>query len=75
MNVSLAARRMIPNIYLHPNDDPATGREHIHMMLDKIITGKVRGDKAHRWLGWVQACVYMSDAMTLEELKDLNHSC
>ena len=29
--------------------------EHLTMLLQKILSGEVTGEKAHRWIGWVQA--------------------
>lgn len=29
--------------------------EHLTMLLQKILSGDVTGEKAHRWIGWVQA--------------------
>jgi hypothetical protein len=47
-------------------------RAHLQSMLMKIMRNDVTGEKAHRWLGYVQGVVALRKGVTLEELKDLN---
>ena len=74
MNTQLAARRTLPLAHKLPSVHPATGGPHIRDMLEKIIEGKITGEKAHRWLGWAQACICFHGGATLDELKAINHS-
>lgn len=73
MNVQIAARRTLPLSHTIPSIDPHTGRAHVRHMLEQIIRGDITGTKAHRWLGWVQACVCFHGGATLDELKEINH--
>lgn len=46
---------------------------HLREMNAKIQSGEVSGEKAHRWLGWMQACVYCTcSAVSLGDFKDIN---
>ena len=45
---------------------------HIGHMLLKLKTGQVNGDKAQRWLGYVQALTVFYGIYTLDELRELN---
>ncbi|MHB8149974.1 MAG: hypothetical protein ACYDIB_07405 [Desulfobulbia bacterium] len=56
-----------------PEINPEYGRDHLREMCEKIVRGEVTGEKAHRWLGWVQGCVCFGGGATLAELKDINH--
>lgn len=42
----------------HVEGGEATSYEHLAAMLTSIETGSVSGEKAHRWLGWVQGVVW-----------------
>lgn len=45
-------------------------------MIDEIESGKdVDGEKAHRWLGWLQCALVARDVCSLDEMKALNKSC
>jgi len=46
--------------------------EHASMMLWSIVCGEVKGDKAHRWLGWAQAVICFRGGANLEHLKSIN---
>jgi hypothetical protein len=52
----------------------ATSIEHLAAMLTSIENGSVSGEKAHRWLGWVQGVVCCRGGATLEELKSVNYA-
>ncbi len=55
-----------------PINHPWFGREHVLFMLDQIFIGDVKGEKAHRWLGWAQCAICFADGATLEELEAIN---
>ena len=55
-----------------PMDQPEYGKNHLYDMAEKIHTGEVKGEKAHRWIGWIQACICMGNGATLEDLKEIN---
>jgi hypothetical protein len=75
MNIKLAAKytsELIDGAKGLARDDPETGRQHLHVMAAKIVSGEVTGEKAHRWLGWMQACIVLGDGSTLKEMKEIN---
>jgi len=37
-----------------------------------MTAGEITGEKAHRWLGWVQGCVCVGKGGTLEDMKGIN---
>lgn len=45
---------------------------HLRHMNQQIQRGVVRDDKAHRWLGWMQAVVYLAGAATHAEVQRIN---
>ena len=47
---------------------------HCHGMLDKMqkFVAENRMDKVFRWLGFIQGCLWVTGAYTLEELKNHN---
>lgn len=61
-----------------PEDMPPRTREdvlqHCHAMLDKLeeFVNENRLDKAFRWLGFIQGCLWTHAVYTLDELKDHN---
>jgi hypothetical protein len=50
----------------------ATSIKHLEEMIEKIESGEVSGEKAHRWLGWLQGVVCCRGGATLEEMKAIN---
>lgn len=52
----------------------ACGKEHLQEMLEKIESGAVVGEQAHRWLGWIQAVICASGTVSLKQLKKINQS-
>jgi hypothetical protein len=75
MDVRKAAKetaKLIKRIDLSTHD-PEYGKLHLLHMSDQVISGEVTGEKAHRWLGWIQACVCVGNGANLEELKEINH--
>ena len=49
------------------------GKSHIQWMLDGIALGYITDEKAHRWLGWVQAVICIYDKVSLDDMKKINH--
>lgn len=72
MDVKIAAnkmRDMINDSFLSEADEgDASSKAHLLGMCRKIEEGEVTGEKAHRWLGWIQGCVYKGSAFTLVSL-------
>jgi len=52
-------------------DDP-TNLNHVRWMLEGIITEYIQHEKAHRWLGWAQACICQKGIATMGELAQIN---
>lgn len=75
MDIRIAARETAKYIEKTdlPRNNPEIGKEHLHHMARSIQDGIVHGEKAHRWLGWLQACVCMGRGATLKQLKEINH--
>jgi hypothetical protein len=77
MNVIAAATQMRKYmVYLPPeeNNDNWVGRKHVTEMIEKIEKGEVAGEKAQRWLGWIQCAVYFYGGATSKELSEINQN-
>ena len=48
------------------------GKDYLHEMVNKIICGEVSGEKAHRWLGYLQSAVVIGGGANLEQVKMIN---
>lgn len=48
------------------------GKNHLHKMVNKIIQEEVLGEKAHRWLGYLQCAVVIGGGASLEQVKKIN---
>ena len=75
MDIKKAASKtaaLIPTCYDLPVTDDEYGKDHLFEMVEKITTGEITGEKAHRWLGWVQACVCIGSDASLDDLKKIN---
>jgi len=74
MDIKTAAENMWAPIHLSelPEDHEAYGKAHLRAMLAMMITGQIGGEKAHRWLGWIQGCVCVGGGATLEDMKEIN---
>ena len=48
--------------------------DHIIDMLERVASGEITGEKAHRWLGWAQCASVSAGVGTLEEMKNINHA-
>lgn len=45
---------------------------HVEDMLERIESGEITEEKAHRWLGWAQAACVAAGAGTLDDMKAIN---
>lgn len=77
MNVSKAALLTGLEIYTSKAEegDSPVGKSHLFEMTSKIISGQVTGEKAHRWLGYIQGVLVASGSVTLEQVKKINKRC
>ena len=48
--------------------------DHVDDMLKRIETGEIKGEKAHRWLGWAQCAAVAAGTATLDDMKAINHA-
>lgn len=46
--------------------------DHLHQMLDQIESGQVTGEKAQRWLGWIQGVLVARGIGTFEQMRTMN---
>ena len=76
MDVKTAANNMIPLIQTSslPDVNPQYGKDHLLEMVEKMNNGEITGEKAHRWLGWIQGCVCVGGGASLQEMKEINHT-
>jgi hypothetical protein len=75
MDIKLAAQAMRPLLARCTKEvegGDATALHHLIDMIDKIEAGEVSGEKAHRWLGWIQGVVCCRGGATLDEMKAVN---
>ena len=74
MNTIIAARDLwdLVDKSALPEKHDEYGKDHLRYMLDKVMLGDVEGEKAHRWIGWVQGCICMGGGANLRELKLIN---
>lgn len=49
-----------------------TDHSHLMWMLEQIEEEKVTGEKAHRWIGYIQGVLVACEVTTVEEMKALN---
>ncbi len=74
MNTKIAARdlwKLVDKSKL-PDKHDEYGKDHLKYMLDKLMLGDIEGEKAHRWIGWVQGCICVGGGADLETLKRIN---
>jgi len=74
INIILAAERTkeflpVPDTAV---DIESVTSSHLEYMLESIISSKVKNEKAHRWLGWVQGIICCKGAATLTQMKNIN---
>ena len=78
MNVQIAAERTYDLLdtkkwsKVDRVDTGNTGYGHIEWMLQGILLNYIQHEKAHRWLGWVQACICIKQNIALSVFKDIN---
>jgi len=74
MDVKIAADQLWDSINSSslPYEHAEYGKDHLRWMILEIKFGAVEGEKAHRWLGWIQGCVCVGGGATLEEMKQIN---
>ena len=48
------------------------GKDHLHEMVNKIICGEISGEKAHRWLGYLQGVIVVGGVASLEQIKQIS---
>jgi len=74
MNVISAAKecRQYIDKCTIPENDPDYGKDHLLEMVEKIETGIVTGEKAHRWLGYLQGVLVATGGTSLEKMKATN---
>jgi len=77
MNLRKAAQAYLehPNIrYERPIRDllDGFGLHHAVWMLEEIKSGKVTGEKGHRWLGYAQGMLVAFRAIDHDEAKEIN---
>lgn len=55
-----------------PGPGRMTNQQHLLWMLEQIQHGEVTGEKAHRWVGYVQGVLVALHVTSVEEMRDLN---
>jgi hypothetical protein len=55
-----------------PEEHEGYGKNHLRAMLALLAAAEITGDKAHRWVGWIQGCLCVGKGGTLKEFKDIN---
>ena len=55
------------------SDFPEADFPHLGGMVETMETTEMSEGKKGRWLGWIQACVYLADVgLKLEDMKEIN---
>jgi hypothetical protein len=79
MDIKLAATAMRPFVEHaatrcpdHIAGGDATSISHIRDMIEKIESGEIADEKAHRWLGWIQGVTCCYGGASLDEMKLVN---
>ena len=57
---------------LLPPPGRQTDQDHLLWMLDQIDAGAITGEKAHRWIGYVQGILVAYKITSVDEMRDLN---
>lgn len=55
-----------------PEHNKEFGKDHLHDMIQALESGAVSGEKAHRWLGYLQGVLVATGGCTLDDMKTLN---
>lgn len=48
------------------------GLTHQHFVLEEVASGRISGEKAHRWLGWAQGYLCCHGELSLADCKYSN---
>lgn len=74
MNVKSAAADCLDYLISEkiPDDTSKSGKGHLYYMIGMIRDGSITGNKAHRWLGYIQGCLVVHGVATLEDMKKVN---
>lgn len=64
--------RILVNKTNVPALDEEYGEHHLYQMIDMIDKEIVTGEKAHRWLGYIQGVVVSNGGATLSDVKSVN---
>lgn len=74
MDIKKAAHEMIQYVLNSALSEkhPECGKIHLLEMISKIENSEITGEKAYRWLGWIQGCVCVTGGATLEQMKNIN---
>ena len=74
MDTKIAARNMweLVSASKLPIEHREYGKDHLKYMILKMVSGEITGEKAHRWLGWIQGCVCVGGGATLDDMKHVN---
>ena len=74
MSIKQTADNMLGYITNIPTQKTTKGLTlaHAKWMLEGISREYVKGDKAHRWLGWAQAILCQYSVVDLDTLKTMN---
>jgi len=74
MDPAVAAEQMWASVNASdlPDEHPEYGKDHLRWMIEQVALRKITGEKAHRWIGWIQGCVCVGNGATLEEMKLIN---
>lgn len=75
MNIVKAAKSMRRIIYRTPigfNHTDGCERSHLLYMCNTIMKKKVVGEKAHRWVGWIQGVCTSVGITSLSQCKRVN---
>lgn len=66
------AEQMLERTYLLPEGRDRASKPHIESMLKDIRDRRVEGEKAHRWIGWVNAAFVVNGEMEFSTMKQIN---
>jgi hypothetical protein len=61
--------RQIPSVDRH-DYAPKTEHSHLTWMIEQLLTGAVTGDKAHRWLGFIQGVLAARGFLNVDDERD-----
>lgn len=71
VSAAFGTRNLIKDIKAVKDPQGRTAK-HAAWMLDEVISKKIDGEKAQRWLGYAQGILVLKGKSTMEELRDIN---